>query len=211
MGVSPALRPRKGRGRRPGVSLTTIDGRPSCPAGGRPHVRAFYCPRHHQPHQDHHRQNLPGGSPNESDDWVPPITLGAGTAPTCDVAMAKHREAAASVSPRYGRTPKRPRYGKSPSPCRAPFRRRRGEITRPPALGLSKKHASLRFNLPPWSSRYLSKSSTWGDVDGFRPNTLPARFKTQTRAIFLPRIKPCDPESASSRSSYTSPPHVWGI
>ena len=80
--------------------------------------------------------------------------------------------------------PSAPRYGRPSSPCHAPFGCRRRQTTRPSASGLSKKHASLRFNLPPWSSRYLNKSSTWGDVEGSRPGTLPVQFKTQTCVIF---------------------------
>ena len=88
------------------------------------------------------------------------------------------------VSPKHGRTPKHPQYGRPSPPCRAPFGSRRGETARPPTSGPSKKHARLRFNLRPRGSRQTSKSSTWGDVKGTRPGTLPVRFKTQTYAVF---------------------------
>ena len=102
------------------MSLTTIDGRPSCPRarglmseystvlGITNHTRTTTACAIVAKTGETAARTFRGVSPYESDDWVPPITLGAGTAPTYDVAMAKHRGAAAIVSPRCGRAPKRP-------------------------------------------------------------------------------------------------------
>ena len=140
-----------------------------------------------------------------------------GTVPTCAVVAAEYRRTTrpsfpqSTVAPpstsiwqvsrsnhrrgpcRHRRTPKHPQYGKSPPPCRAPFGSLRGETTRPPTSGSSKKRVRLRFNLRPRGSRQTSNPSTWGDVKGLCSGTLPIRFKTQTCAIFSRAVGPVTP------------------